>query len=287
MPNAQGRISAVAFIEREIVNWTKFVELIDAAFEPEEWSPLKPPRYVFRGQANASRTLRPSLRREMDGLNALEALEIEGAALRAFQLHANQHLDAATLPPAADVAGWWSLMQHHGAPTRLLDWTPSPYVAAYFAVERHPESDGVIWTIHGDTVRGHHGAMPRMDSFFDPLADSRVYVVAPSRETARMAAQQTMFTVSANVMADHGEILANTPQPVDKALFIRLVVPAKLKPGFLKRLRRMNITAQALFPGVDGLGRSVAELVYLAVHNRAGIVGYDAEGNERRKEGPS
>ena len=115
----------MAFIEREFRNWTAFVELIDAAFEPEEWSPLKPPRYVFRGQADASRPLRPSLRREVQGLNALEALEIESAALRAFQVHANQHLDAATLPHPQDVAGWSSLMQHHGAPTRLLDWTAS------------------------------------------------------------------------------------------------------------------------------------------------------------------
>jgi hypothetical protein len=119
--------------------------------------------------------------------------------------------------------------------------------------------------------------------FFDPLADARVYVVAPARETARMAAQQTMFTISANVMADHGEILATTPQPPEKMLFLKLIVPPKLKPGLLKRLRRVNITAEALFPEVDGLGRSVAELVYLAAHNRADVVGYDAEGKEIRR----
>lgn len=278
----------MAFIEGTVVSWTKFVEMIDAAFDPEEWSPLKPARYVYRGQADASLALRPSLLRHMDGLNALEALEIEHAGLRAFQVHAHQHLDAATLPGAHSVDAWWSLMQHHGAPTRLLDWTSSPYVAAYFAVDRHPKSDGIIWTIHPDTIRAHSGAMPTgqewFGRFFDPLAESHIYVVAPARETARMAAQQTTFTVSPNVMADHGEILASIPQPPTKALFLKLIVPSKLKPGFLKRLRRMNITAQALFPGVDGLGRSVAELVYLASHNRSGIVGYNADGTEQRRD---
>jgi hypothetical protein len=46
----------------------------------------------------------------------------------------------------------------------------------------------------------------------------------------------------------------------------RILVPHDKKPGLLLRLREMNITGASLFPGIDGLGQSVRELVSLGVH---------------------
>ena len=49
----------------------------------------------------------------------------------------------------------------------------------------------------------------------------------------------------------------------------KIIIPHSAKPDFLSELRRMNITAAALFPGVDGLGRSIAELTSLGVRHAA------------------
>jgi len=47
---------------------------------------------------------------------------------------ASQYIPENLIPDDEDLVGWWQLMQHYRAPTRLLDWTRSPYVATYFAV---------------------------------------------------------------------------------------------------------------------------------------------------------
>jgi hypothetical protein len=261
-----------AFRELPVKDWTTFVKGTDV-LEPESISPLVPSSYIFRGQADATWPLRPSLLRNVAGLAAADVITIERRALEVFRTHAHHHLDWATIQSAPEILSWWSLMQHYGAPTRLLDWTASAYVAAYFAVDREPRSAGAVWAVHVNTVHSHSGLAPTTAPdvnriFSDPNGEARLFTIRRLVETPRMAAQQTAFTVSPSVLADHGDILAGISEPPGKALFIKLVIEPEIKAEFLRRLRRMNITAQALFPGVDGLGRSVAELVTLAAHHR-------------------
>jgi hypothetical protein len=63
-------------------------------------------------------------------------LSIEKELTLYFRQNATR-LDVPNLPEAWDVLGWWELMQHHGAPTRLMDWTLSPFIAVWFALEGH------------------------------------------------------------------------------------------------------------------------------------------------------
>jgi len=70
------------------------------------------------------------------GLTARESLTLETAALNEFQTAAHLHLPATLQLEQLDRVTVWAYMQHYGAPTRLLDWTESLYVAAYFAAEK-------------------------------------------------------------------------------------------------------------------------------------------------------
>ena len=92
--------------------------------------------YAFRGHSKKEWLLAPTLLRHCDHQNKSieEVLEIESLALAEFQSQAHLHLEPNILNRTTDTISWWTLMQHYGAPTRLLDWTKSIFVAAYFAV---------------------------------------------------------------------------------------------------------------------------------------------------------
>ncbi len=169
-------------------------------------------------------------------------------------------------------------MQHHNAPTRLLDWTASPLVAAYFATEGESDHAGAIWYFHCHTLdacmkKTYEGyELPTTTDkmaqvLLDPNAKPILYMASARTQTERMAAQQTRMTFSAQILADHGQIIAEAVKAEEAKkeieIYGKLIIPKELKLEFLRKLRSMNITARALFPGVDGLGRSVAELVRL------------------------
>ncbi len=70
-----------------------------------------------------------------------------------------------------------------------------------------------------------------------------------------------------NILVDHGHVIAATSGYTTPEMPHRkLIIPNQLKPDFLRHLRRLNITARSLFPGIDGFGRSVSELVRICTH---------------------
>jgi FRG domain len=235
--------------------------------------------YTFRGQANAEYSLAPSLQRHVAHLTRAEALQVERTLLAEFQSQAHLLLQSTLLPDYRDFAAWWTLMQHHGAPTRLLDWTKSPYVAAYFAVESQPEKDGAIWQFHNNQliVRMKELGEPSMDDVFNSLQPffvaecdrSCCYVFERKQKIERMVTQQGAFTISPDVLADHADIIERALIKNDeKEWFRKIVIPADLKAEFLLQLHRLNVNGIALFPGIDGLGRSMNELATLHAQSR-------------------
>jgi len=169
-------------------------------------------------------------------------------------------------------------MQHHGAPTRLLDWTASPYVAAYFAVEKDPKKDGAIYVVQPALLYQTYGGVPSYpDEDFQktirtPSAQDRVYFFWPDYRTERFRAQQAQFSFNSNILGQHdATFIASLTQAAKQnptlTVFEQWIIPSGNKPEFLKHLRIMNVASHALFPGLDGLGRSLTELVRL----KAGI----------------
>ncbi len=86
-------------------------------------------RLWFRGEENADLTLIPSIQRSQ------KRLDSERYIANDFYIRARQILD--NPPDKHNYAGWVSLMQHYGLPTRMLDWTQSPMIAVFFAPETY------------------------------------------------------------------------------------------------------------------------------------------------------
>ena len=162
-------------------------------------------------------------------------------------------------------------MQHYSAPTRLLDWTYSLYAAAYFAVSSNWERDGAIYLVHGGRLAEAMSGLFSAKAWFaneEFVSDSpvaRLVPWTPARQTDRIVAQQGAFTVPLDVLADHGaaiqESLSSRGPDGSEINYQKLVVPAHLKPQLMLQLRYMNIAAHSLFPGADGVGRSVADVI--------------------------
>lgn len=111
----------MSWTELKVTSWAMFV----AAMGRLHIGVPPGATYTFRGQPSAAYSLHPSLQRKISKLSRAEALRIEKILLAEFQSQAHLLVQPAWLPDYRDMIAWWTLMQHDGAPTRLLDWTKS------------------------------------------------------------------------------------------------------------------------------------------------------------------
>jgi FRG domain-containing protein len=244
--------------------------------------------YWFRGQSNSSWNLEPTFLRSSDrlGLCATTAVELETEALKAFRSKAHLFVSPHLLDKVRTTLCWWALMQHHGAPTRLLDWTISPYVAAYFAAQQDvAKQPGAVWCFCSQKLtqvfEEQHGPLPDFAASEAPdwcehkleeLSGQQIVIplTFAYASNERIVAQQGRFTMCFKVQQKHDCII----NQLGSAYIRKFLIPHDRKPDFLLRLREMNITGSVLFPGIDGLGQSIRELVSLGIHyrkRRAGV----------------
>jgi hypothetical protein len=129
-------------ITKKFRTWNTLAKLIDNfASGGGPWGT----QYLFRGQSNVEwNNLKPMLARSLKQTNLQQVYHLEHTAMVAFRIQAHLHVNLRTIDHPEDCFEWWPIMQHYGAPTRLLDWTASPYVALYFATEKDWNKDGVI-----------------------------------------------------------------------------------------------------------------------------------------------
>ncbi len=239
------------------------------------------PSYAFRGQASAEWGLVSSFRRLLGDVDESHALGLELQAILQFRSRAHLHLKPSVLPPNPfsletldTYLEWLMLMQHHGAPTRLLDWTPSPYVALYFACIERWQSDAAVWFfdhIHASEA-GTRALGANTEALLDFVDYPATQIQATEGEvilftatkkmlTRREVAQRGAFTFTNRIQAEQQTAIARAS---GAGGFGSLVIPKELKPEVVQRLDQMNVTAAALFPGTDGIGQSIRDYLRLA-----------------------
>jgi hypothetical protein len=160
---------------------------------------------------------------------------------------------------------WLTIMQHHGTPTRLLDWTESPLVALYFAVSEMYKNDAAVWVLiprilnkEANIKYSYKKHIPnfedeRLRSYMPTTVASEkitsmnpVAVIGP-RNTPRMQAQLGVFTIM------HREAIAieNIGQ---KKHIGRYIVPKKYKKEILNQLSQIKVGKFSLFPELQSIG---------------------------------
>jgi hypothetical protein len=252
--------------EIRVESWSELQERLFADSWQEEIGRFRS-RFAFRGRNDAGEDLRTSLVRLGGDVRA-----IEGPLLRNFRRYAQ--LEAA----AADTAwNWLALAQHHGLPTRLLDWTYSPLVALHFATaaSKRFDRDGVVWMVDYGRAREEAPEPLRrvldenaMDVFSGELLaevaegldqlerlsdDDFVVFLEPPSLNERIVNQYALFSLLSRPDVRLDEWLDSRPE-----LARRIIVPAGLKWEVRDKLDQANITERVLFPGLDGLSRWLA-----------------------------
>ncbi len=248
------------------INVHSWSELMDRLYD-ESWRPeinrFRSP-FVYRGLSDADYPLVTSLIR-LHGYYH----QMEPHLLRNFRKYAHRNI-----VERDTTWHWLSLAQHHGLPSRLLDWTVSPLVAAHFATVNtmRYDRDGVIWMVNSRKV---HSMLPEKlkseidregaDYFtvemlarvvpnltdLDALAPPAfaIFFEPPSIDD-RITNQFALFSVMPDVNSRLDDWLKNHPD-----LWRKIIIPAKLKWEIRDKLDQANVTERVLFPGLDGLSQ--------------------------------
>ena len=234
-------------------------------------------KWIFRGQGKSDYHLQTSLERAADdyGLGANERPGIEDNLLRAFKRRAHHYLSSP--PGETDTLEWWSLMQHHGAPTRLLDWTYSFFVAIFFAVE-NGHDEAAVWALDFNwcqeaaeslfpaDVKKYSQRDPIMhgskyiDSFFRKNRRRLVYAINPERLNQRLILQQGLFLCPGDIKASfeaNFSSMQSKERSTEHLIKFRIAKGVELRRTLIKNLASMNMSRATLFPGIDGFAQSL------------------------------
>jgi hypothetical protein len=240
--------------ETPIESWEEYLGLVSK-------HPLR--EWAFRGQKDATWQIWPTISRELRnrGVATRHWTTQEHRLIWIFQRKAQHFLEK--VPEVVDTPQWMALMQHHGGPTRLLDFSWSPYVAAFFALESSV-SDAAVWAINAPKLGTHaygphfpHGDRPpspeELLTSVGLHGPNAVAIGEPYFKNRRVVSQSGTFAFPFDITHPLDEILSRREDVI-----VKLVLRAKLRRQALRELYRMNITYATLFPDLDGLARSLA-----------------------------
>jgi FRG domain len=274
-----GPLDKIAYV-RHVRSWSDLAALQEQfSSENEKW--------IYRGLRSAKWNLETTLERAVRRFDShhMPTLAIEGGLIRQFQRRAHHYL--LDVPENEKWIEWLSLMQHHGGPTRLMDWTYSFNVALHFAIEAYglekSDKSCVIW---GFELNWMEKQLKRILSSSDwrlisktdrnleeaktfkrifanrkHLRKSLVCAVNPFRLNQRLSIQQGIFLCPGDISKPFQENLASMfPATKVSKKLVKCIITfdEEARKEVARRLIRMNMTRTTLFPGLDGFASSLA-----------------------------
>jgi hypothetical protein len=243
---------------------SSWLELQESLFADSWQSGIERHRtnFVFRGVPRVTHGLETSL--QTGGFLAHEL-----RLLTSFRKYAMRHAVHGDW-----VWNWLSLAKHHGLPTRILDWTYSPYVAMHFATHKLKDFDvdAAIWCVDYSatnellpkplrtilkkddanifTTEMLNRVASSLEQFDAMSSDDFVLFFEPPSLDERIVNQFALFSLPSSPALSLEELLRSREKT-----YRRLIIPAALKWEIRDKLDQANITERVLFPGLDGLSK--------------------------------
>lgn len=248
---------------------------LDKLLFDNSWNSANPDRsrYAFRGVEDEKYRLCTSLMRLGGEQDLHYGSKIEDDILHEFKEGAYH-----SITQYNDNDNVWHILsraQHYGLPTRLLDWTTSPYVALYFVTidARKYDTDGAIWRVDIEQVHNNlppklnevsqqhrrsiyttemlNEVVPSLDSFSEMKNCHGNFAVffEPPPFDPRIINQSGFFSL----MPDSNSLFDDWLKLSDKGKHSKIIIPKKLKRKIRNKLDQLNIIERMLFPGLDGL----------------------------------
>lgn len=214
----------------------------------------------FRGQENRGWGLIPSIQRG-------DLIKREQFITNDFYIYVNQIEDNS--PSKTNYAGWMSLMQHYGLPTRILDWSSSPLIACYFALEknREKENDASVWVLiprNLNRQEGFGGCVYPIDAFtvqsmLVPAFKSNAEIEEKFRDkiiachsvekNLRMYSQQSSFTVHNSEK--------RLEDICDSETLFKFIIPYKYKEKLYRSTTILGISSSFIYPDMEHISKDI------------------------------
>lgn len=187
---------------------------------------------LFRGHKELSYKLLPSIAR----------VEFIRGSQESNEKTLLKHFKASAVPyikyfPKSDWE-WLALAQHHGLPTRFLDWTFNPLVALYFAVEDESEGDSVVYSTN-------YNFEVNLESL-TPFSIKSVKRYTPTHISDRILNQNGCFTVHPSPFVEYN------PESLH-----RFIIKKDLRSDIKKLLFKIGIRSRSIYPGLEGISKDL------------------------------
>jgi len=193
---------------------------------------------IYRGVKDLAYDLTPKIGRYRKFQRAGDTLKEEKYMLRLFKDQAIRFL----LYRPDNEWDWLAAAQHHGLPTRLLDWTRNPLVAAYFAVREEHDGDSAVYAFKSNSY-------VRTENYPDPFRRDKIGKFIPRHVSPRITAQAGLFTI-------HPDPL----RPLSSKSVDTLIIHSGFRRALKRILYRYGIHEATMFPDLDGVCRHIEYL---------------------------